>query len=1505
MKKNYFLLLLLFFSSQLLLSQTTTETFENELNNSTTFSEGGITFNITSQQSFFRIQGNYRNTGWNGTARDDKYIDNSNYTSSTRGVEFTVTAANGAAINLKSMWLYISTSGLNLSPIGTVTITGKLGNATVFTGSRSDPFNPDANVDNGFTFVDFTNFGGQDNSNKVIDSYVITTDNGIGYISLDAVKFECAPVTFTGTSHTNVTCNGGNNGTATVTTANGGTLTYNWSPGNPTGDGTPTVSGLTAGEWICTVTNACGKSNITTFTITQPNAITAATTQTNVLCNGDATGNAGVTPSGGTGGYSYLWSNGSTASSITGVPAGNYSVTIRDAANCSITQNFVITQPEVLVATTSQINVLCAGSATGIATVNPTGGTGFYVYSWLPTGGTGGTATGLTAGTYTVTVTDANNCSVTKTVTITEPLNALAATTTQSNVLCNGGSTGIATVYASGGTGNYTYLWSNGVGGSTISYLPAGNYSVAITDNNNCSITKYFTITQPDALTATSTQFNVLCNGGSTGSASVVASGGSGGYSYSWSNGETSATVTGLAIGNYSVVITDGNNCALTKNFTVTQPDVLTATTSIEPFSCTGNTTTATVMPLGGAGAYTYTWVSAGSQTVVSTNSTATNLAEGSYTITITDANNCTLDVSLTVVRPDDIEVAAVQTNALCNGGTGSIALTPVDVNASYTYLWSTGQTTSSITGISSGNYSATITNTVNGCSVVQYFTLTQPDSLTATQFQFGINCNNGVATASVTASGGAGGYTYQWLPSGGNDYIAFNLTEGDYSVLITDANGCTITKYFSITNPTPITAATSVIEATCLNGYTATATVTATGGTGIYTYSWYPYGGNAATSENLYGGEFTVTITDSNRCSITKDIFIEYPVYTNIFITQTAATCTEPGSATVTVDGGSGQYTYVWSNGSTEATATGLTSGYYVVTVTDVVTTCSDTREVYVRGPGSCTEATAWNGSAWSNGPPTCVSYAVAINGDYNSALHGSITACSLTVNTGNVVVTAGYTFAIQGSVIVADGSTLTFEDNAALLQSDSYNENSGNIIMRKNSNALYRLDYTLWSSPLNGSQTLGEFSPETAATRFYEYIARNDGNGYRDLYAIVDPSTTFETAKGYLIRMPNNINNSQYNAGSLAVSYPGEFVGMPNNGYIEKQASVNGGRYTAVGNPYPSPLSLVKFFDRNRHVIDTQSGIYFWRKRNNASATSYATLTLAAYTANNASDGGAEQAAYFTGDNTNWLISQGQGFIVRTDDLAEYTKIVFSNDMRRPAPVSGNQAFLRQSQSSVSRLWLNLTAAGGTFSQAAIAYISTATTGIDYGYDGQVFNDGGSALYSTAMGVDLAIQARPAFNVNDIVPIGFTTATAGEYTIALDHFEGVFSQSQDIYLKDNVTGQTHDLKESNYTFATEPGTFNSRFEVVYNNDALGVDPVEISAGSIMVYKEGNVITINSSANEIKGITVYDMRGRKLYSKEGIKATQTEVSGLQAANQVLIVQIDTLKGSVSKKIVF
>ena len=392
----------------------------------------------------------------------------------------------------------------------------------------------------------------------------------------------------------------------------------------------------------------------------------------------------------------------------------------------------------------------------------------------------------------------------------------------------------------------------------------------------------------------------------------------------------------------------------------------------------------------------------------------------------------------------------------------------------------------------------------------------------------------------------------------------------------------------------------------------------------------------------------------------------------------------------------------------------------------------------------------------------------------------------------------------------------------------------------------------------------------------------------------------------------MPNSDATPGYNDGTAAIAYNASFTGVPNNGNVSIPASTVGSKYNAVGNPYPSPISIVDFYTANANVIENGSALYFWRKRNDAAVSSYAYVTLAGLTANGASGtpgyaaGGQDQAGFYVaGQSAGYLISQGQGFIVRTKENPTASNIVFSNSMRRAAPGS-TQGFFKSAGETMSRYWLNLAGETTGFSQAAVAYMEGGTLGLDYGYDGKKFTDGGSlALYSLAAGTNLAIQARPGFETGDVVPMGYIANTPGQFTISLDHYDGLFEGSQDIYIKDNQEGLTHNLKNGGYTFASEAGTFTNRFEVVYTTEALGTDTPVLSANSVIVYKQGTAIHINSGTAEMTGVSIYDIRGRKLYSQSNINATQTAITGLQVQQEVLIVEVNTVKGKVSKRIVF
>ncbi|MCV9927863.1 T9SS type A sorting domain-containing protein [Flavobacterium sp. LS1R49] len=589
-----------------------------------------------------------------------------------------------------------------------------------------------------------------------------------------------------------VSCNGGSNGSATIS-ATGGTfpLTYNWTPGNPTGDGTTTVTGLTAGLWTCNITDASGCTISRDFTVKEPTVIvTTQASLTNVTCNGGANGTARISVSGGTTGYTFDWSPGTPVgdgtASVIGLSAGEWTCNITDANGCTAKRFFTVTEPAVLAASTTQTNVSCNLNSNGTATINtPTGGAFPYTYLWN-TGATSQSLSGLSAGIYSCTITDNNGCTLDKDFTITEPA-VLAATTTQTNVSCNLQSNGTATINTpTGGTFPYTYLWNTGATSQSLSGLSPGIYSCTITDNNNCTLKKDFTITEPAVLAASTTQTNVSCNLQSNGTATInTPTGGTFPYTYLWNTGATSQSLSGLSAGIYSCTITDNNGCILDKDFTITEPAVLAASTTQTNVSCNSESNgTATInTPTGGTFPYTYLWNTG------ATSQSLSGLSAGIYSCTITDNNGCTLDKDFTITEPAVLAASTAQTNVSCNSesnGTATIN-TPTGGTFPYTYLWNTEATSQSLSGLSAGIYSCTITDN-NGCTLDKDFTITEPAAI-----DISLALSSGIITTNQN------GATYQWIKCPNTALVGqtnqnFTPTiSGDYKVKITIGN-CTVT---------------------------------------------------------------------------------------------------------------------------------------------------------------------------------------------------------------------------------------------------------------------------------------------------------------------------------------------------------------------------------------------------------------------------------------------------------------------------------------------------------------------------------------------------------------------------------------------------------------------------------------------------------------------------------------------------------------------------------------
>ncbi|MBI4931612.1 MAG: T9SS type A sorting domain-containing protein [Bacteroidetes bacterium] len=859
-------------------------------------------------------------------------------------------------------------------------------------------------------------------------SYTVVVSDAYGNTETNSVTIT-QPTALTTTVGANPATCGNNDGAVGVNVAGGtGAYTYNWAPGGAT---TQVVTGIAAGVYTVTVSDANACTIVATATVTSTGPSVAISSSTNVSCFGGNNGSAAATITGGTPAYTYAWSpSGGTTSAATGLIAANYTVLITDGTGCTATATVAITEPTIFTGSVSVTNATC-GSSDGSATLNASGGTLPYAYTWNPTGQTTATATGLAAGNYTVTGTDANGCVQAHAAVITTTGGTTVTISSQTNVLCNGGNNGSAAATVTGGTPAYTYAWSpSGGTTSAATGLTAGNYTVTVTDANSCSGTTTVTITEPTAITTTISTTNTAC-GSNTGTATINVSGGVPSYTYSWTSSpvQTTTTATGLGVGTYTVLITDANGCTQTAAGTVNTINGPTVTISSQTnVSCFGgNNGSATSSATGGTLPYTYGWTTSPFQFTP----TATGMTAGTYTAVISDAVGCTGTSVVTITQPAAITATVVTTNTTCGNNNGTATVNASGGVPSYTYSWSTTpvQTTSTATGMPAGGYIVTITD-ANGCMQTAAGTVNSTSTPTVSvSSQTNVSCNGTCdGTVIPIASGGTSPYTYSPFP-------LTNLCAGTYTITVADANGCTNTTTVSITQPTAITASTTTTGTAC-GSNTGTATVNASGGTGSFTYAWVPGGQNTQTATGLAAGTYTVTVTDANGCTQTAIATVSSTNGPNSFISSsTNVTCNggNDGSATSSATGGTLPYTYNWSpSGGTNASATGLSAGTYSVTIADANGCTSVTTATISEPAALTTSVTTTNGTCGSTTGSACV----AVSGGtapytYSwSPVPGS-TSCvtGLAAGTYTIAVTdaSGCTQTATATIIVANAPVVT----------------------------------------------------------------------------------------------------------------------------------------------------------------------------------------------------------------------------------------------------------------------------------------------------------------------------------------------------------------------------------------------------------------------------------------------------------------------------------------------
>ena len=820
---------------------------------------------------------------------------------------------------------------------------------------------------------------------------------------------------------------------ATVTPT--GTYTYAWSgPNGYVGSGAnPTVSATAAltnsGTYTVVVTDAAGCSATATVPVSVSNCcINFALNQitSNAHC-GQSDGGATITASGGTAPYTYSWSTGMSTSSVSGLAPGSYTVAVSDAIGCSTTALVTIGNTDgpqlALVSTTP---ATCVG-ATGTASVTASGGTSPYSYTWS-TGAMGNTLSGVVAGTYSVTVADATGCRDVLAVTITSQPGSLTATIASTPPAC-GQATGTASVVASGGTSPYSYTWSNGATTASVSGLVAGTYSVTVTDANGCVVSSQVSINDVTGPTVVVSSTAVTCNGMGTGIALATVSGGTAPYSYSWSTGMSTSSVSGLAAGAYSVVVRDANGCQASGTVSVSEPAVLVAELSASTLACGMTTGDIRVVGVtGGTAPYTYRWSNG------ALSQDLTGVAAGTYSLTVTDANGCSATGSATLVLPTDCcSLTATAGNPIvaCEGGMLNLTVTAgnsttAPVTTPLTYVWSgpngfTANTASPAitpaTAAAAGLYSVTVTDGA-GCTAISSVSVTISTAPSAGNDIVLSICNNEtVDLATYFTAGGSFSALNGSITGSVFNGIASGV--GSFTVLYSvGGNGCPVDAASAIiivrncsVLPCNYPVSSAVVDATC--GSSDGRAEVAIGGlpAGATTGFIWSTGQTGPAIAGLAAGVYSVTatITTANGvCSQVDSIQVNEiggPLAEIELIT--AADCQGAnGAAAIDITSGTGPFRIVWSGAATGTqngvnlgvtTIPNLAAGSYIfeITSTSSSTNCSaflaitvpedDSDRITVVGTPTNTTCGAATGSIVITATP-----AVGVTGPFSFSLNG-----------------------------------------------------------------------------------------------------------------------------------------------------------------------------------------------------------------------------------------------------------------------------------------------------------------------------------------------------------------------------------------------------------------------------------------------------------------------------------------------------------------------------------
>ncbi len=836
-----------------------------------------------------------------------------------------------------------------------------------------------------------------------------------GYNSNAYTKSQAVDIATTD-SVTNVSCNGGSDGLIDLTVIGpNAPFTFLWSNNETTED----ITNLVAGNYAVTIFDALGDSLNLSYVVSEPLPIIISSNINSVACFGVSDGAISLNVSGGTGSYSYQWSNGESTAALSNLSAGSYTVTITDSLNCFTSDVFNVNQPSVINILATTTDLTCHNGLNGAIEASVSGGSGSYSYSWS-SGALSEDLSLISAGNYTLTITDVNGCTNSSSFTVNEPAPINIGAVVNS-IHCFGDATGAIDISSNGGTGVLNYLWSNGSVTEDLNGVIAGLYSLTITDANGCLKDTTIEIVQNTEIVISGVVADVTCDGFSDGAIQSSATGGSAVYTFTWDNSVVSQNLTALPANNYSLTVLDNLGCEAQQTFTINEPSKIAISSIVIDATCFGLSNGEIALTSnGGVGNYSYQWSNATVDSVLQ------NIVAGNYSVVVTDGNGCTLSKSFTIDQPDSLILSGIVADVFCNGiSDGSINLSVTGGTSPLVNQWSNGNASEDIIGVSAGIYTVTVTDN-NNCSTSASYTIGQPDLLVLSLNAINPTCGASNGSISASVSGGISPYSYLWSNSSTLSSLT-NLAAGTYTLTVTDANGCTTNKTATLTNQTgPSITSGITTNVSCNGGNNGSINISISGGTNPISYNW----SNGQTSQDANGliaGTYTVVITDANSCTLSAPYTISEPTALGLSLNAINPTCgASNGSISANVSGGISPYSYLWSNSSTLSSLTNVAGGTYTLTVTDV--------------NGCTTNQTAaltnQNGPSITSGITTNVSCNGGNNGSINISISGGTSPLSYNWSNGQTSQDANGLIAGTYTVVITDANSCTASNSYILNQ-------------------------------------------------------------------------------------------------------------------------------------------------------------------------------------------------------------------------------------------------------------------------------------------------------------------------------------------------------------------------------------------------------------------------------------------------------------------------------------